>query len=79
MTNAASFLVSAIHVYAPEIVILGGGASHGAKYFLKDLRSQVGRRLFRWPVGRAVPIVVSKIMDHAGVLGAAAIAWERTL
>ena len=78
-SNVASFLVSAIHVYSPEIVILGGGASHGAKHFLSDLKKQVARRLFRWPAGQSVPIVVSKIMDHAGVLGAAAIAWERTL
>jgi glucokinase len=78
-SNVGSFLVSAIHVYAPEVVILGGGASHGARYFLKDLKSRVARHLFRWPGGRAVPIQVSEIKDHAGVLGAAAIAWERTL
>ncbi len=78
-SNVGAFLVSAIHVYAPEVVILGGGASHGAKYFLKDLKAQVARHTFRWPAGRPVPIVVSQIMDHAGVLGAAAIAWERAL
>ena len=27
------------------------------------------------PVGEEVPIVVSKMKDHAGVLGAAAQAW----
>lgn len=69
-------LVSAVHVYAPEVVILGGGAAHGAKYFLKPLREQVNQHIFRYPLGQPVPIVVSRMPDHAGVLGAAAVAWE---
>jgi glucokinase len=73
--NLGWFLVSAVHAYAPEIVILTGGAVHGAKYFLKPLRAQVNKHLFRWPVGEPLPIVVSKMTDHAGVLGAAAQAW----
>jgi glucokinase len=74
-TNLGWFLVSAVHAYAPEIVILTGGAVHGAKHFLKPLRTQVNKHLFRWPVGEPLPIVVSKMTDHAGVLGAAAQAW----
>jgi len=73
--NLGWFLVSAVHAYAPEIVILTGGAVHGAKHFLKPLRAQVNKHLFRWPVGEPLPIVVSKMTDHAGVLGAAAQAW----
>ena len=70
------FLVSAIHAYAPRIVILAGGATHGARLFLRPLRAQVKAHLFRWPRNSAPPIVVSKMRDHAGVLGAAALAWE---
>jgi glucokinase len=73
--NLGWFLVSAIHAYAPEIVILAGGATHAARRFLKPLRDHVNRHVFRWPVGEAVPIVISKMKDHAGVLGAAAQAW----
>lgn len=76
--NLGWFLVSAIHVYAPEVVILSGGATHGAKHFLKDLRAHVRRHVYRWPAGEAVPILISKMQDHAGVLGAAALAWETT-
>lgn len=74
--HLGAFLVSAIHAYAPEIVILAGGATHGARHFLPSLRRQVKAQLFRWPRGSAPPIVVSKMQDHAGVLGAAALAWE---
>ena len=70
------FLVSAIHAYAPEVVILSGGATNGARHFLKPLREHVNRHLFRYPPVEAVPIVLSKMRDHAGVLGAGAVAWE---
>jgi glucokinase len=74
-TNLGWFLVSAVHAYAPEVVILAGGATHAAKRFLPPLRDHVNRHVFRWPVGEPVPIVISKMKDHAGVLGAAAQAW----
>jgi glucokinase len=74
-TNLGWFLVSAVHAYAPEVVILAGGATHAARRFLKPLRDHVNRHVFRWPVGEEVPILVSKMKDHAGVLGAAAQAW----
>jgi glucokinase len=70
------FLVSAVHVYSPEVIILSGGATNAARHFLKPLQEHVDRHIFRWPVGERVPIVVSRMPDHAGVLGAAALAWE---
>lgn len=74
-SNLGWFLVSAVHAYSPEIVILAGGATHAARRFLGPLRDHVNRYVFRWPVGEPVPIEVSKMKDHAGVLGAAAQAW----
>lgn len=70
------FLVSAIHVYAPEVVILGGGAARGARAFIGPLRAHVRRHVYRWPPGEPVPLRISRLPDHAGVLGAAALAWE---
>jgi glucokinase len=76
VANLGWFLVSAIHVSAPEVVILSGGATHGARHFLRDLKAHVNRHVFRWPPGERVPILVSRMQDHAGVLGASALAWE---
>jgi len=72
-------VVSTVHVYAPEVIILSGGAAHGARHFLKSLRAQVNKHIFRYPARQPVPIVVSRMQDHAGVLGAGAVAWERIL
>jgi glucokinase len=74
--NLGWLLVGAVHAYAPQIIILGGGGANVAKHFLPALRKQVNAHLFRHPVGQKVPIVVSKLTDHAGVLGAAAVAWH---
>jgi len=74
--NLGWLLVSAVHVYAPEIIILSGGATHGARHFLDPLREQVNKHIFRYPAKQRVPIVVSRMQDHSGVLGAGAVAWE---
>lgn len=76
-TNLGWLLVSAVHVYAPEIIILSGGATNAARHFLDALRAHVNRHIFRYPPGEPVPILLSKLRNHAGVLGAAAVAWER--
>jgi glucokinase len=73
--NLGWFLVSAVHAYAPEVVILTGGATHAARQFLKPLREHVNRYVYRWPLREEVPIEISKMKDCAGVLGAAAQAW----
>ena len=70
-------LVSAVHVYAPQRIILSGGATNAAEHFLEPLQEQVDSHLFRHPAGAGVPIVLSKLRDHAGVLGTAALAWEK--
>ncbi len=70
-------LVTAIHAYAPEIVVLSGGGAHGARHFLPALIAHVNAHVFRYPPGQPVPIVVSRMRDRSGVLGSAALAWGR--
>jgi glucokinase len=73
--NLGWFLVSVVHLFAPEIVILSGGATNAARHFLAPVQDHVNRHIFRYPSGEPVPIVVSQLSDHAGVLGAAVSAW----
>jgi glucokinase len=74
--NLSWFLVSVVHLFAPEIVILSGGATNAARHFLEPVQAHVNRHIFRYPPGEPVPIAVSQMGDHAGVLGAAVSAWE---
>ena len=69
-------VLSAVHAFAPELVILSGGAISAAHHFLPVIREQVNRHAFRYPKGKPVPIVVSKMGEFAGAMGAAALAWE---
>lgn len=64
-------LVNAVHAYSPQIIVLSGGATLAAGYFLDDVQAHVNRHIFRFPPGEGVPIRVSEITEHAGVLGAA--------
>lgn len=75
-TNLGWLLVTAVHAYAPECIILSGGATHAADLFLEDVALHMNQHLFRYPPGEPVPVVVSELQDHAGVLGAAALAWS---
>lgn len=69
-------VLSAAHAFAPELIILSGGAMRAARHFLPKVRVQVNRHIFRYPKGQPVPIVVSRMGDYAGAMGAAALAWD---
>jgi glucokinase len=69
--NVGWLLVNAVHAYSPQKIILSGGATLAASHFLAEVQDHVNRHIFRYPPGEGVPILVSQIAEHAGVLGAA--------
>lgn len=68
-------IVSLIHVFDPEIVVLGGGVSYSGDLFIDDVRQTVSERGIPTLV-EGIPIVLSEFRGEAGVIGAAALAWE---
>ena len=42
-------LVSAVHAYSPELIILGGGAMAASQFFIDDVRAHVAKHVFRYP------------------------------
>jgi glucokinase len=76
-TRLGWLLVNVVHAYSPEVIILGGGAMAAHPYFLDNVREHVARHVFRYPAGEAVPILVSELGDHIGVIGAAMMVRER--
>jgi glucokinase len=65
-------IVTAIHAYDPEVVVLAGGPMAQADHFLPQVQAYVDRYAFRYPKERVIPILRAERSDHAGVLGAVA-------
>jgi glucokinase len=75
--NLSVLLVNAVHCYAPECIILSGGATVAGDLFLPEVIKQVNNRVFRYPKGDSVDIVISETGEFSGVLGAAARLFEK--
>ncbi len=69
-------MVNAVHAYAPELIIIGGGGAHAWRHFLEFLRDHVNAHTFRYPPGEPVAIEVSNLLEDAGFLGAASLIWN---
>lgn len=57
--------------YRPEMIVLGGGISKQEDILLKLLREMIAKMTPIPP-----EIVISSLGNDAGVIGAAAIAWD---
>ena len=71
-------IVTAIHAYDPELVVLAGGPMAAAEHFLPQVQAYVDRYAFRFPKDRIVPVMRAERSDHAGVLGAVALVMQAT-
>jgi glucokinase len=69
-------IVTAIHVYDPEVVVLAGGPVAHAEHFLPQVQAYVDRYAFRYPKDRPIPVLRAERSDHAGVLGAVALVMQ---
>ena len=63
-------LVNLAHIYAPEILILGGGVAAGLEQMRPVMAAEFARRAMS-PF-RDIPIVRAALRDNAGLIGAAA-------
>ncbi|MEG5031566.1 ROK family protein [Microcoleus sp. AT3-D2] len=68
-------LASLIYVLTPEAIIIGGGISAGAEFFLPQVREEIERRVL--PTSRAdLELLVAELGNQAGIVGAAKLAWQ---
>ena len=66
-------------MFEPELVVLGGGVVSGTgEQLLGPVRERVRAESMK-PAGETVEIVQSALGKHVGVVGAAAIVYERAL
>jgi glucokinase len=69
-------VTSLVNAFEPELVVLGGGVTRTGDQLLGPVRERV-RADAVGPAGEAAEIVPAALGDHVGVVGAAAIAYER--
>ena len=66
---------SLLHLYSPEILIVGGGMSSALDLMMNGIRNQID--LFAMPAFRSVEVVKAALGDNAGLVGAAALAMSK--
>jgi glucokinase len=66
-------LAGLLHVFDPELVIVGGRLAEAGADLLDPLREEVWERS-RGLLGREVPIVEQEVADKSGIVGAAGLA-----
>jgi glucokinase len=69
-------LTSIVNLFEPELVVIGGGVSRAGEQLLGPVRELV-RSSAMGPAGRAADIVSAALGDRVGVVGAAAIVYDR--
>jgi len=67
-----SSLAGLLHIFDPELVILGGHVVNAGNDLLVPLQEEVWNRS-RGLLGRDVPIVEQQVADKSGIIGAAAL------
>jgi len=72
----AAALAGLLHIFDPEVVILGGHVADAGEDLLVPLQEEVWRRS-RGLLGRDVPIVEQEVSDKSGIVGAAGLAMAR--
>ena len=66
---------SLLHLYSPEILIVGGGLSSALDLMMAGIRKQIDR--YAMPAFREVQVVPAQLGDNAGLIGAAALAMKK--
>ena len=71
-------LANAVHLFNPDLIILGGGVSAGFRQLdlFPHIRQAVQGRLMS-ELHKVFDLVPSVLGDNSGILGAAAAAWEQ--
>lgn len=77
INNVAVMLINTVHAYAPQRIILSGGATLASDIYLEKLKEIVNRQVFYFPKGQPVEIVIGDHQEYTAVRGAAAYLLKR--
>ena len=68
-------LASLIYVLTPEAIIIGGGISASAEFFLPSALTEIEKRVVS-PSRPNLQLLTAELGNRAGMLGAAKLAWD---
>ncbi|MGA0198853.1 MAG: ROK family protein, partial [Prochlorotrichaceae cyanobacterium] len=74
----AAGLASIAYILTPEAIVLGGGISASASYFLPALEKELYRRVLL-SSAETLPVLPAQLGNQAGMVGAAKLAWDKFL
>jgi len=74
LEHLASAIVSFMHIFDPEIFILGGNIAAAGPALIAPIEDKIARRT-KTMLGRQVPIMFQKIVGYGGVAGAAGLVF----
>ena len=74
LEHLAAAIVSFMHIFDPEIFILGGNIAAAGPALIAPIEDKIARRT-KTMLGRKVPIVFQKIVGYGGVTGAAGLVF----
>lgn len=69
-------ITSIVNLFEPELVVIGGGVTRSGEQLIGPVRTMVRAGAMR-PAGDAADVVASAFGDQVGVVGAAAIVYDR--
>jgi glucokinase len=69
-------VTSIVNLFEPELIVIGGGVSRSGEQLIGPVRELVRASTMK-PAGEKADIVASAFGDHVGVVGAAAIVYDR--
>ncbi len=68
-------LGSMVHIFNPQIIVIGGGVSRAGEFFLKEVQKRIRENVMRSFWG-TYETVLSDLVDDAGIYGAASAGLE---
>lgn len=71
--HLACGLINIANVFRPEVILLGGGVCAEGERLTKPLQALLDRDIFAGDKGPGVEIIIAKLGNSAGLLGAAAL------
>lgn len=71
LDHFSAVLLNAFYAYTPDLILLAGGPTRAASFFVGKLEARLNASAFRVPIGYKIPVRVAKLGEDAGWIGAA--------